>query len=245
MESLEQRSLLDANGFVKGLYQELLHRSPEPGEVEGWVGALNAGASREQVAQGFTSSREYHAHEIENGYHDLLKRAPEPGAVEGWLARMQAGMTPEQFAATVLKSDEYFEKHGGNSRDWLEGVYHDVLNRTSDDAGKQGWLQELEHGTSREQVAASFLQSSEAHKGEVRDAYKSLLGREPDEAGEKEWVNALDHGMSHDDLLERMVSTKEYDDDHPGTNDPSGDHSPDQGQGDHTPQHVSSDSNSP
>lgn len=224
IESLEQRSLLNAHGFVNGLYQELLHRSPAPAEVELWVHGLNAGVSRDQTAQAFTTSPEYRSHEIRNGYHDLLEREPEAGAVEAWLARMQAGMTPEQVSAAVMNSDEYFAKHGSNARGWVEGVYHDVLERAGDEEGVRAWMQTLEQGHSRAEVATRFIESTEAHHGEVQDAYRALLGREPDDVGEHQWVNALNQGMSHEDLLERMVSTGEYDDDHHGGSDPGDDH---------------------
>src|SRR5262245_5227688 len=40
--------------FATGLYDDLLHRAPQPSEAASWAAALDAGQSHQAVAQGFT-----------------------------------------------------------------------------------------------------------------------------------------------------------------------------------------------
>ena len=50
---------LTNTAFVTLLYENTLHRAPDPGGLSGWVGALNSGVSRAQVVQGFSESPEH------------------------------------------------------------------------------------------------------------------------------------------------------------------------------------------
>ncbi len=50
---------LNSTQFVTLLYSNVLHRAPDAGGLAGWVGALNGGASRESVVNGFSESAEY------------------------------------------------------------------------------------------------------------------------------------------------------------------------------------------
>ena len=56
VEGLEERCLLSSAEYVAGLYNGILHRSPAPAEVAGWVDVLAAGASPHDVARGFTGT---------------------------------------------------------------------------------------------------------------------------------------------------------------------------------------------
>jgi hypothetical protein len=49
---------LDTKGLVDQLYQYVLHRDPDPAGEQGWIGQLNAGASKAQVLLGFSDSLE-------------------------------------------------------------------------------------------------------------------------------------------------------------------------------------------
>jgi hypothetical protein len=61
---------LDNTAFVTQLYENALHRAPDPAGLTGWLNALNAGASRAQVVLGFSDSAEHIANMapyIDNG----------------------------------------------------------------------------------------------------------------------------------------------------------------------------------
>ena len=50
---------LTNTAFVTLLYNNTLHRGPDPGGLSGWVGALNSGVSRAEVVLGFSESAEH------------------------------------------------------------------------------------------------------------------------------------------------------------------------------------------
>jgi hypothetical protein len=50
---------LDNSHFVTLLYNNTLHRAPDPAGLTGWVNALNGGTSRAQVVLGFSESPEH------------------------------------------------------------------------------------------------------------------------------------------------------------------------------------------
>jgi hypothetical protein len=130
-------------GWVEGMYQDLLGRTPSPSEVGGWVRALQAGVSPTAVAHGFAASAEREGQRITADYQTYLGRDPEPGAVANWVNGFLSGLSNENVIAGFVGSPEYFDNHYGDAPDWLTGAYQDILARSPDAAGLQVWLNEL------------------------------------------------------------------------------------------------------
>src|SRR5262249_40939482 len=124
--------VFDHSAFVTGLYFDLLQRQPQASEVAIWNAALNAGASRAQVANGFLASDEYHADLIRQDYQTLLGRAADPVGLQFWLQAMRKGLSPQQTTAAFLASGEYYQRQGGTLQGWLNALYHDTLGRAAD-----------------------------------------------------------------------------------------------------------------
>src|SRR5262249_4062405 len=61
-------------GWVKGMYQDILGRTPSQSEVDGWVQALNSGVSPQQVAYGFAASAEREGNRVRGDYQTFLGR---------------------------------------------------------------------------------------------------------------------------------------------------------------------------
>jgi hypothetical protein len=129
-----------AVGFVLGLYQDLLGRTPRLDELNFWLGQLAAGSSPLQVALGFTLSVERETIIINDDYFILLGRAPEAGAVNFWLSRFQQGFTREDVAIDIIGSREFFLDHGSNNAGFIVGVYQDILRRTPSNGEVAFWL---------------------------------------------------------------------------------------------------------
>src|SRR5262249_37771054 len=73
----------------------------------------------------------------------------------------------------------------------VRALYRDVLNRAADVAGVQWWVDRLQAGASRLDVATAIWDSPE-HRGlEVDQLYTSFLHRAADPAGRAGWVQAL------------------------------------------------------
>jgi hypothetical protein len=75
--------------FVKGLYQLLLHRNANGGEVAAWVSALPA-LGRQGVARAILSSAEFRASQFE-GYFVALLHRPSAPADQTLLGSLVAG----------------------------------------------------------------------------------------------------------------------------------------------------------
>jgi hypothetical protein len=93
-------------GFVEGLYQDVLNRTPTAGEVNAWVTLLNAGTSRNAVSTVFLNSIEYRTNLITADYLTFLQRNPDPGGLATWLTAFQLGATDQEVLAAIFGSPE-------------------------------------------------------------------------------------------------------------------------------------------
>jgi hypothetical protein len=96
------------DGWVRGLYRDVLDRSAAEDEVGFWVGRLGAGASRQAVALGFVLSTERLTTVVEGYYQQLLDRGLDPVGRAGWVSAIQAGARTEAIIGGIVGSEEYF-----------------------------------------------------------------------------------------------------------------------------------------
>jgi hypothetical protein len=126
-------------GWVTGMYQDLLGRTPAQSEVAAWVNALNHGMSTTTVAYGFAASFERESMRVQSDYQTYLGRSASAAEVNAWANAFENGCSNESVVSGFIGSPEYFQAHYSNVNLWLEGLYQDVLNRPIDPAGLQGW----------------------------------------------------------------------------------------------------------
>jgi hypothetical protein len=210
VEALEERCVLSTAEYVTGLYSSILHRSPAPAEVAGWVDTLNAGASPKDVALAFTTSPEYSTNMIRAEYNMFLGRQPAPVEAAGWLQQLQAGAGEKQVEASFLASNEFFSLQGDSALPWLTGVYEKALGRAPDPVGLNMWSQNLQAGISRAGVALAIVDSPEADSRLVSGVYQDLLRRNPDASGLATWVAKLQQGLPPSDLVALIASSDEF-----------------------------------
>ncbi len=96
-------------GFITGLYDFVLRRSPSTGEVAGWETALDAGVSRASVAIAFFTSPEYRTDLVQADYMTFLQRAADDGGVAAWVNALNAGATDQQVLAQIFGSAEGYQ----------------------------------------------------------------------------------------------------------------------------------------
>jgi hypothetical protein len=132
-------------GWITGMYQNLLGRTPSPAEVNAWLAALAGGASPTDVALGFAASPEREGQRITADYQTYLGRLPTADEVALWVQAFNAGhgISNEDIIAGFVGSPEFFQSHQGDTIDWLISAYEDILHRPPDPAGYQGWLNVL------------------------------------------------------------------------------------------------------
>lgn len=97
---------------------------------------------------------------IESVYHAVLGRDGDADGVGYWLSEMESGLTLADLVTSFLQSSEHQQADAG-ARDFVEGLYQNALGREADAAGVDYWLDDLEHGASRADVALSFIHSDE------------------------------------------------------------------------------------
>ena len=99
-----------SSGWVTGLYQTILHRSPGASEVAFWVAQGNAGASRAQISMGFLRSTEHLTTVVDGYYMSYLGRHLDPTGATFWVDAIQRGSRHEQIVAGLIASPEYWAK---------------------------------------------------------------------------------------------------------------------------------------
>jgi len=119
-------------GWVTGLYNDLLGRTPADWEVNYWLGVLAGGGTTQSVAYGFAASLEREGLRVGDDYSTYLGRSAADWEVNFWTGYFAAGHSNESVVAGFVGSQEYFEnplKAAGTTRGWVKSVYADVLFR--------------------------------------------------------------------------------------------------------------------
>jgi hypothetical protein len=93
--------------WVTGLYQDVLGRQASTPEQNGWVDALQAGASRIAVARDFVYSHEANRAIMEDAYHLFLGREPETAGLNWWTAALDGGLSTRELASDIVGSPEF------------------------------------------------------------------------------------------------------------------------------------------
>jgi hypothetical protein len=211
VEALEERSLLDANAFVRSLYANVLHRfSPSDAEVNGWVNLMQNGMSTQQITGSFLGSTERLGVVVNTDFNVYLERNADQQSLNFWVQQMANGMSQDQVAAAILGSQEYMTLHAATNDGFIKGVYQNVLKRAAEDGALAYWTQQLDNGASRTDVATAILGTHEAHMRDVDTIYAEFLGRMADQNGATSWANALDAGRSESDVIGAIINSPEY-----------------------------------
>ncbi|HVX12701.1 MAG TPA: DUF4214 domain-containing protein [Pirellulales bacterium] len=96
-------------GYIAGLYMDVLNRSASASELAGWEMALDSGASRASVANAFLTSQEYRSNLVQADYMTFLLRAADPGGLAYWVNALGAGSTDQEVLAQLFGSAEGYD----------------------------------------------------------------------------------------------------------------------------------------
>jgi hypothetical protein len=211
LEPLEERQLLSSSAFTVAMYNTLLHRNPSPGEVTGWVRALDGGLSPFQMATAFTTSPEFRANLVRFDYQALLHREPSALEIGAWVGALQAGVSEEAVEASFLGSNEFFLNQGGTGAGWITGAFQQVLGQTPDSTILTSTLTlNVVNPFFRQQVAFNLVRSTAAHVRMVTTDFGLMLFRNPDFGGLATSVGLLDGGLAPSTLLASIASSTEF-----------------------------------
>ncbi|MEX0714705.1 MAG: DUF4214 domain-containing protein, partial [Pirellulales bacterium] len=193
--------------WVDSLYQTVLGRSGSLNEILGWLDAIQAGATFQQVAGAFLYSTERRSAVIDDLYQQYLGRSADADGLAHWL-RVWDSASLESVQARIIASDEFYQSAGGTDADWVAALYQNLLNRSALPAEIDFWTGRLA-ATSRAQVVMGFVTSDEHRGGHVQAWYTSYLGRPIDAAGLAHWLVQLRHGETQEAIQAKLLASLE------------------------------------
>jgi hypothetical protein len=205
--------------FVHAAYQTMLGHDADASSFSYWLGRLTGGTPRSSLAAALARSPEYRtsiisgtvASGVPDFYQLYLHRAADAGGVQYWVGRMAGiGGPPlsfEQVRLQFVGSREYFTvTNHGDPGTIIDALYHDLLGRTPEPAGRQYWLTHFDVGT----IASQFLFSVEGRQVLVESYYSSILGRTFDRGGLDYWTQQFLTGASDENIIADFLSSQEY-----------------------------------
>ncbi|MBC9206807.1 cellulase family glycosylhydrolase [Roseomonas aerophila] len=167
------------DAFLGRLYESVLFRAADAGGLAFWRDALAHGESRADVAASFVASAE--ARQDPGGVAAAGLLTVDPDAA--WIGFSFAALHGRQVAAgelasllgqadavgrsgllaSIMQGSEYASFLGAkDAAGFIQGLYEGVLHRPADAGGQAFFTAALASGTTRQDVAASFLASQEA-----------------------------------------------------------------------------------
>jgi hypothetical protein len=195
--------------YVTQLYQDILHRAPDDSGLTSWVGLLDQGASRAQVALGIADSPEGRGVQVDGFYQHYLHRAADAAGRAGWVNALLAGVSATAVELAFLTSPEYLQLHPDTTA-FVSGLYEDILNRAPSAAEVLPWVSIAGGALGQVRVALGILTSVEAYRDLISQEYVSVLGRAPDPLGLDGWVGGLVNGqISRDEVAGLFLSSDE------------------------------------
>src|SRR5262249_55924654 len=106
-------------GWIRGMYVDLLNRTPSTAEINAWLRVLAQGTSPADVAYGFAASAEREGIRVRADYVMYLSRSASPGEVAAWVALFENhAATNEDVVTGFVGSLEFFLGHHDNIGDW-------------------------------------------------------------------------------------------------------------------------------
>jgi hypothetical protein len=98
-------------------------------------------------------------------------------------------------------------------------LYSDLLHRTPDAGGLQGFVSALDSGQlTRAQVVQTFITSPEGRVNEVNDLFTRFLGRTDTDSSLTAFTNFLNQGGTEPQIAAVILGSQEYFQSHGGTN---------------------------
>ena len=171
--------------IVIDCYRAMLNRNPEQAGYEHWKQMLDVGMTSDKVCAGFLSSPEFTGLAASYGirpgtivltnardqnyertafvyrlYMDCLLRQPDIGGLEHWCRQLGLGSPGTSVARGFVFSNEYKNRLPSNE-EYVDMLYHTIMGRNADQAGKDYWVNMLDFTSTRERVLNKFMFSPE------------------------------------------------------------------------------------
>jgi len=191
--------------WVGRVYQSLLGRAASQAETATRVASLAGGTLPLDLARGVSRSREALTRRVRGLYTGYLKRPADAGGLASHLADAQGGLALTQQEVGFLLSPEYRAK-APSVEAYVAALYRDVLGRAPDLGGKAHYEMLLRvRPDLRQQIARSFVRSSERHGRWADAVYAACAGRAPTAAERAQAIGQLNGGLALEELPVRVL----------------------------------------
>ena len=176
---------LSYNEFLDVCYAAFFDRPGDEGGYAYWLDVMYNGGTREYVVACFVDSPEFtgicESYGIVRGDLDKTKGAPTGSQ----------GIEPLKVDSSNVNDAELYK--------YVEKLYTCILDRPSEPAGCEYWVQAIKEGNGMDagKAASCFFQSKEYKDKRKTDAefmvdvYQMFFGREPDQGGYDYWLENL------------------------------------------------------
>jgi len=186
-EFMAKPEFSDDGAFVSILYRAFFNREADTDGLNGWLTQLANGTSKEDVLNGFLYSQEFtnltESYGIKavldgaNGntgstggsvedfvkrfYSVVFGREADAEGLASWVNKLNTKVATGADIAIGFVFSEEFNEASKDDVTFLNVLYSAFFNRVADEGGLNGWLSQLEQGTSRLDVLNGFLRSVE------------------------------------------------------------------------------------
>jgi len=100
------------DAYVDSLYRRLLAREPDADGRASWIGRLQRGATRTEVAVAFYGSVESRRQRVDRLYREVLDRPPDAAGLDFWVQRLPT-LGDVALASSLAASDERHRRATG------------------------------------------------------------------------------------------------------------------------------------
>ena len=98
---------------------------------------------------------------VDRIYRSVLGRSSDDAGRQYWVTGIENGTyNPDDVVLTILNSQEFVGRNLNNEQ-YVTALYQAFLNRTPDSAGLANWVNALNNGASRQDIARGFAASAE------------------------------------------------------------------------------------
>ncbi len=184
--------------YVKYLYKAFMGREYDVEGLNYWVGLLNLGTSREEVFNGFATSKEFAA--LCDDYQIAVGVAVEVP---------QYGTVPRDKCTVCGKQDGVTA--------FITRLYNVCLDREPDEEGLNYWRYLLwTHARTGADISSYFIFSEEFENKDLSDEefieymYRAFFNREYDSEGKSYWLWEMYDGMNRSHVFAGFVNSKEF-----------------------------------
>jgi Domain of unknown function (DUF4214) len=207
---------------VDRLYSAALSRAPDVSGLKFWTAqADDSHVSLSDVANSFAASPEFINNYgalsdlafVQQLYQNVLDRPGEASGVQFWQDALAAGTSRGavllSFAEGAENQAKTLPTAGDKNNAEAYRLYQAALDRAPDQGGLSFWSSTLKGGTTPDQVAQSFIESSEFQQKYgslgasdfVSQLYQNVLHRAGDPGGQQFWTSQLQGGLTQSSVL--------------------------------------------